>query len=305
MPKVSVIIPTHNRPELLAAAINSAREAGADSEVIVVDDASCDETAELCLGLKSIRYIRLDRHQGVAGARNVGLLASTGDYVSFLDDDDLRLPFSLDRQVKLLEENREAGMACGTVLLGEDEHQWTGQVITPPVINDGDLFWQIVSFDYSPLPIAVVARKECFLKVGLFKKHLASIEDWDMWARIAEVFPVLTSEEPVALYRQSTVGSEQLTSNLSAQYQFAAHHQTELLSLPRALSSSDRVRKAARSNARYLMATHLLRQASAACRKRSYRAAFHNSFTGLRLNPFLFLRLRFLKGLRRRLTGSN
>src|SRR5690242_20704176 len=103
MTKVSLIIPTFNRPHLLPRAVASALRAGSDVEVIVVDDASQDDTASVCRKLRNIEYVRLERNQGVAGARNAGLLASTSEYVAFLDDDDLRLPGSLDHQLALLE----------------------------------------------------------------------------------------------------------------------------------------------------------------------------------------------------------
>src|SRR6187549_1762319 len=99
MYKVSVIIATHSRPNLLPRAVKSAFEAGTDVEVIVVDDASTDETAKVCLKLEGIKYIRIERNQRVAGARNLGILASTADYITFHDDDDLRIPGSLDKQV--------------------------------------------------------------------------------------------------------------------------------------------------------------------------------------------------------------
>src|SRR5687767_6365924 len=102
MPRVSVIIPTHNRPHLLPRAVESARGAAADPEIIIVDDASTDETAEVCRGLSGVRYLRAERNQGVAGARNLGLLVSAGAYVSFLDDDDVRLQGTLDEQAKIL-----------------------------------------------------------------------------------------------------------------------------------------------------------------------------------------------------------
>ena len=70
MSKVSLIITTFNRPHLLARAVESALQAGGDLEVIVVDDGSSDETASVCRALDGIKYLRLDRNQGVAGARN-------------------------------------------------------------------------------------------------------------------------------------------------------------------------------------------------------------------------------------------
>jgi glycosyltransferase involved in cell wall biosynthesis len=95
MPRVSVIIPTNNRPHMLVRAVQSPERAGSGVEVIVVDDASTDQTAEVCQTLQGIKYVRLEQNQGVAGARNVGILASSSDYVAFLDDDDLRLPGTL------------------------------------------------------------------------------------------------------------------------------------------------------------------------------------------------------------------
>src|SRR5262245_2281056 len=110
MPKASIIITTHQRPALLRRAIHSASNAGRDLEVEVVDDASTDEPAAICESITGINYLRVEHNQGVAGARNIGLVASSGEYVSFLDDDDLRLPGSIDQQVKLLDQTPEAGL---------------------------------------------------------------------------------------------------------------------------------------------------------------------------------------------------
>src|SRR5258707_4639971 len=119
MPSASIIIPTHNRPQLLRRAVESARAAGTDVEVVVVDDASVDETAMVCRELAGIEYIRLDRIQGVAGARNVGILGSSSEYIAFLDDDDLRLPGSLDLQTTMLAADPEAGLVCGAMLIAD------------------------------------------------------------------------------------------------------------------------------------------------------------------------------------------
>jgi len=128
MNKVSLIIPTFNRPHLLPRAVESARRAAREVEIIVVDDASSDSTASVCAALPDIKYVRLDRNQGVAGARNVGLLESRGDFIAFLDDDDLRLPGSLDHQVFLLAAHAEAGFVAGGVMLADQDCVPTGEV---------------------------------------------------------------------------------------------------------------------------------------------------------------------------------
>lgn len=102
MPKVSVIIATYNRPHLLPRAMEGARAAGADVEVVVVDDASSDETADVCNGYHDTRYVRAARNLKVAGARKLGVLASSGEYISFLDDDDVRPPKSLSVRLEAL-----------------------------------------------------------------------------------------------------------------------------------------------------------------------------------------------------------
>src|SRR5262249_23128053 len=107
MPEISLIITTRSRPNLLPRAVESAKKAGTDVEIIVVDDASTDETSEVCKRLSGIKYVRIDRNQGLGGARNIGILASSCEYISFLDDDDVRLPGSLDAQLALLKANKD------------------------------------------------------------------------------------------------------------------------------------------------------------------------------------------------------
>src|SRR6188474_1629280 len=122
MPNVSVIIPTRNRCRLLSRAIESARLAGTDVEIIVVDVASDDATTNVCAALADrglIHYVRTSRPLAPAAARNAGLLSATAPYISFLDDDDLRLPGSLDKQLVRLESEPEAGMIYGQAFYGD------------------------------------------------------------------------------------------------------------------------------------------------------------------------------------------
>jgi len=146
MPSASIIITTYNRPDLLPRAIASARASGKDVEVIVVDDASSDETASICQSTRGINYVRLDRNQGVAGARNVGLVASRGEYVSFLDDDDVRLPNSLDEQIEAL--RAEDPLAWPSFATEEDVVGFPPTVISvsecDPMRDEGIAFYRLL-----------------------------------------------------------------------------------------------------------------------------------------------------------------
>src|SRR5450432_950687 len=194
MPTASIIIPTYNRPRLLPRAVESARAAGSDVEIIVVDDASTDETASVCRQLDGISYVRLDRNQGVAGARNVGILASASEYIAFLDDDDLRLPGSLDLQTQALIDNPEMGFVCGAMLIADQDYNLTGEIATPHHAS-GDLFWQLLELEFPIMPLSVVIRKACFRRVGLLNRRLRGIDDWDILVRIAELYPVMVMEQ--------------------------------------------------------------------------------------------------------------
>ncbi len=284
MNKVSLIIPTFNRPHLLPQAVDSAQCAGRDVEVIVVDDASSDATASVCAGLRDIKYVRLDRNQGVAGARNVGLLESSGDFIAFLDDDDLRLPGSLDYQVSLLATHPEAGFVAGGVMLADQDCIPTGEVAIPRG-ESGDLFWKVLELDLHLIPASVVVRKQCFFEVGIFNRRLAGIDDWDMWTRIAEVRPVLVDATPVCVYRVASPASGQGSSALGRLMHAAVNHQARLLSLPRAQDAPPVQRRAIRRSTRRRVADTLSWRAAEALPRGAFRFAASNFLIALRLNP--------------------
>ena len=288
MPKVSLIIPTHDRPHLLPRAVESARAAGTDVEIIVVDDASTDETAEVCRNLANIKYVRAERNQGVAGARNIGIFQSTARYVAFLDDDDLRLPGSLDIQVAALEANPQAGFVCGAMIMADQDYQPTGEVVNPR--RGGDVFWELLELEFPVMPLCTLIRKECFLRVGLLNRHLNGIDDWDIFTRIAELYPVLVIETPVGIYRQPTPFSGQGSSARAAQLRGAARHQLELLRLPRATSAPFSQRRAARKKMLNRIAENLLWKAAHYLPEGKFGPAYANVSVALRLNPLSAVR---------------
>ena len=290
MPKVSVIIPTHNRPHLLARVVDSARAAGTDTEIIVVDDASTDETARLCQNLTGIKYVRVERNQGVAGARNIGLLASTGKYIAFLDDDDLRLPGSLDIQLQALEANPKAGFACGEMIMADQDYQPTGETVYA-CHPSGGAFWELLQLEFPVMPLCSLIRKDCFLRVGLLNRRVSSIDDWDIFTRIAELYPVIVMREPMGLYRQPMPDSGQGSSARAAQHYLAARHQKNLLRLPRAAAAPVKKRRAARRFMINRISENLIWTAIARyLRHGKLKPAWANVSVALRLDPFSVVR---------------
>jgi hypothetical protein len=290
MPRVSVIIPTHERPHLLARAVASARAAGTDVEVIVIDDASTDETAAVCRDLPGINYLRVERNQGVAGARNIGIMVSTGKYIAFLDDDDLRVPGSLDLQVEALEAHLEAGFACGAMIMAGQDYQPSGEVVRPRQAG-GDVFWELLELDFPVMPLCTVIRKECFLRAGLLNRQISGVDDWDIFTRIAELYPVLVLETPVGIYRQPTPLSGQGSSARAAQLRVAARHQRKLLRLPRAAAAPLHQRRASRKRMLNRISENLLWTALTQYLPHGrIRPAYENISIALRLYPLSAVR---------------
>jgi glycosyltransferase involved in cell wall biosynthesis len=291
MPGVSVIIPTCSRPRLLVRAVESARAASSkEPEIIVVDDASTDETAEVCRTLHGIKYIRLERNQGVAGARNLGLLASTQEYVALLDDDDRRLPGSLDLQVAALEANRAAGFCCGPLLFADAEGRPTGEVGTPRAVVGAEVFWSLLQLDFFVQPVGVVARRSAILAAGLLKPSIDGIDDWDLWVRLAELFPVVTVSEPVGIYRCPTPGSRQGSADFARDSLRLLRHQKELLQLPLAAAASASERRLVRRQTARRFADVLFQRAAVWGARGHYGFASRHLLTGLRLAPTRALR---------------
>jgi len=244
MAKVSLIIPTFSRPHLLPRCVESALKAGSSVEVVVVDDASSDETASVCQTLRDINYVRLDSNRGVAGARNEGVAASTGEYIGFLDDDDLRLPNSIDAQVNLLEARPEAGMVYGRAAYGDEQCRPKGGSY-PDVCPQGDIFWELMQWNFVPC-LTVIFRRACLDRVGLLDESGTGVDDWDLWVRISELYPVVATEETVAIWRQPTPTSAQFSFRAERMHRRAHRlHRDKWLRLPRAMEASEEFRNEA------------------------------------------------------------
>lgn len=209
LPRVSVVITTRDRPVFLAAAIESVLALDTSTfelELIVVDDGSTTETAKV-LARYPVRTIRTEG-VGMARARTIGMEASTGDYFSLLDDDDVLLETAISTQLKVFAQHPEyAAVHAQAVLAGPDlEPFWDPLPLSP--LQSGMIFDRLLS--YFPQVGTIVTRMDRAREAGPFDASLSGDNDWDWLLRIASRHPIGTIEVPVMMFRQRNEPQEEL-----------------------------------------------------------------------------------------------
>lgn len=234
--------------------------------------------------MEGVRYVRAERGQQLGGARNLGILASTGEFIAFLDDDDLRLPGSLDVQADALDRAPDAGLVYGQTILGDQDCAPTEDLYPEPC-PQGDIFWELLESNFIGCPSAVF-RRSCLYRTGLPASNLPGIEDWDLWVRISELYPVVAVEQPVAIYRKATPASGQFTSDAAAMVRrITRAHRERWMTLPRAASAPDAARREAARRFSRNMATHLVWEAGRGISHRDFGAARASLLAAVRLHP--------------------
>jgi len=204
MPRVSVIIPTHNRPELLRQTLISvSSQTFPDIEIVVVDDGSPDPGAvkNVCAQFRGMQFYRQEK-EGRSAARNLGVAASSGELIAFIDDDDLWDADKLQRQVEILQKNAQVDLVHCPVRIIDAAGRETGQTIAADHSNwrSGRVFSHAVRqcIVKSPAPLL---RRRAFEMSGGFDVALDHGEDWDLWARIAYRHAFAFIPEPLASHR--------------------------------------------------------------------------------------------------------
>ena len=198
-PNVSVIIPTYNRASLLARSINSIlRQTFQDFEIIIVDDASTDNTQEVVSTIRDprIRYLKHETNRGGSAARNTGISAAQGDFIAFQDSDDEWLPEKLAKQVNIL---ADALPNVGVVYTGFWRIQGDQKEYIPGPeiqVKEGNIHRELLKGNFVTTQ-AVLVKKECFQKVGMFDETLPRLQDWELFLRIAKHFEFRYVPEPL------------------------------------------------------------------------------------------------------------
>lgn len=192
---ISVIIPTHNRANLLRRSINSIlQQKTLPFEIIVVDDGSTDYTGKMIVSeFPDIIYFKQPQ-QGVSAARNKGIQLANSPWLAFLDSDDEWLPDKLTFQQHALSQNP-------TMKVCHSDEIWVrnGQRVNPHRKHRKTGGW--IFKHCLPLcaisPSSVLIHQSVFDVVGVFDENLPACEDYDLWLRITHQFPVLYVDEPL------------------------------------------------------------------------------------------------------------
>ncbi len=199
LPKVSVIVPTYNRASWLGETLRSVvNQSFKDFELIVVDDGSIDNTSQVMQSFPSAQYFAMEKNCGVSKARNLGLDYAKGEFICFLDSDDLWDERKLEVQLHWMKNNIDS-QVCYT------NEIWIRNGVRVNPMNKhrkytGDIFRHCLALCIVS-PSSVMLRKGLFDEVGNFDESLPACEDYDLWLRVAVEYAFHFIEEPLIIKR--------------------------------------------------------------------------------------------------------
>jgi glycosyltransferase involved in cell wall biosynthesis len=200
-PEVSVVVPTHNRKDLLLRTLRSVLgQREVELEVLVVDDGSTDGTERLIRSLSDQRValIRHEAPRGVAAARNAGAEAARGGWIALLDDDDLWAPDKLARQL-FAARGAGADWAYGGAVEIDDAGRLLGGERPP---QPERLLQELTRRNLMPAGSSnVIVNVDAFRLTGGFDERLRHLADWDMWLRLSRGGPPACASAPLVAYR--------------------------------------------------------------------------------------------------------
>lgn len=207
-PRVSVIIPTYNRAATIERAIDSVFAQNVPIELIVVDDGSKDDTADIVTRRYGDR-VRLIRqpNQGSAAARNQGIRAAGGELIAFLDSDDEWLPGKLAAQIAILDAHPEVALTSGQAQYFDEQ----GRAFT--MSNPSCSGWILERLLLTNMIItsSVLVRRGALLEHSeLFRKEQQPAEDWGLWLRVASRHQVIVAPDVIVRYHVTADGLTRL-----------------------------------------------------------------------------------------------
>lgn len=202
---ISVIIPTYNRASLVIDAINTViNQTYQDFEIIIIDDGSTDNTEQVIKGINDlrIRYIYQENSGKPSCARNNGIRKAKGEYIAFLDSDDLWHPQMLEKNISILNNNNKIGFVTNWSSYRTFEGNEIKKKICYAKNKNEYMSYLLLSPDKAYAgPSTILVKKECFEKAGCFDEEMTFCEDWDMFFRIALFYEMHNLEEVLTYVR--------------------------------------------------------------------------------------------------------
>ncbi len=203
MPIISVIIPVYNGEKTIKNTIESVlKQTFTDFELIIINDGSQDSTLAVIDNIQDSRKkVFSYPNAGVSESRNRGLEQSTGEYIAFLDADDLWTPDKLEAQFKALQENPNAAVAYSW----SDWIDESGQFLRAGghITVNGKAYPNLLLRDFVESGSNPLIRRQALTEVGSFDPSVTPAEDWDMWLRLAARYEFIAVPSPQILYRIS------------------------------------------------------------------------------------------------------
>jgi glycosyltransferase involved in cell wall biosynthesis len=204
-PSFTVVIPTHLRPDLLQKALESViGQTKRDFECIVVGDVPAESRTIRALiadlADDRISYYVNENGTGANGSRNIGISHAQGELIAFLDDDDWWTPDKLERHAAMHAQTGAALVFSSACIVVDPGEKLTGHWRAPDKIAD-PLSW-LVQGRCPATSSLVSVRRSVLEQSGLFDPDLISVQDWDLWLRVAEVGSFATITDPLIYFRQ-------------------------------------------------------------------------------------------------------
>lgn len=216
MQLVSAIITTRNRSQLLRKAIESVlSQTYKELECVVVDDSSTDDTRQVCSEYP-VRYIYIPKEESRGGnyARNLGVKASKGEYVAFLDDDDYWLSAKIEKQLALLEDKKCEMVYCMRRYQNIENGQVVKEWEEPRPKPQGDLRDEIFRH-YITNTSCILATKSLIEQIGGFDENLRKWQEYDLMIRAAQVSEIYYVNENLCVYRNDNEDKNRISNDFN------------------------------------------------------------------------------------------
>lgn len=202
--KISVCIPCYNQARYIENAIESIKiQRMNDVEIIIVDDGSGDETA-LLANRKDVKYI-YQSNKGLSAARNTGLRAALGKYITFLDADDVYLPGAFEAAIEVLETKPELSFVYGDYQLIDSQLNLIAEVNIEEKVNN---YEELLKKNFIAMHATVFYRRDRIIKIGGFNESLKACEDYEIYLRIVR-------NNQIGKYPRTAAGYRQHESNMT------------------------------------------------------------------------------------------